>query len=116
MSIITTRKRKQEDRMPKTMELLVNCWKSREYSKKEIEDHYDAHWGDDDIKCIKCGGRKMIDIISDKLEDVDDNFCRIYFNMETFEFKGPFRYLEEDEDKEADKLAVKDEYLLVFAK
>lgn len=106
--------------LPKTMEDLVSMWKNKEITTKELEKHLGSHWGYDDDTAIRCGGRKLIDITDEMIEEredeIQDNGCRIFFNLETFEFMGPYSYMSDEEDKKANEIDKKDHCILIFAK
>ena len=107
------------DRFPRTLELLSNGWKNNEYTKYEIQKHCDSFWSDDDIDCIRFQSRKLFDVIEEMIEDredIEDNMCSIYYNLETKKILGPFSYYNDEENDEANKLDKCKTCILLFAK
>lgn len=114
-----SKKRNILDRFPRTLELLSNAWKNKEFSKDDIERHCDSLWGDDDVDCIRYQSKKLFDIVEELIEDredIEDNMCRVYYNLETKELLGPYAYSNAQEDAEADKLSNDKSCILIFAK
>jgi len=96
--------------LPRKLEELADWWRRGKIDRDQIRKMHDF------LCDLTFRGENVNDYTEAMLADIEDCMARIYFDLQSGTFKGPFRYDDEEADREADKWEKTDSAFCVFAK